>query len=382
MKDLWNWFWTSSNRLFFAGVLFIAGVVAWGSFNTFMEYTNRMDFCISCHEMEENVYADYKRTIHFQNGSGVRASCSDCHVPKEWGAKLVRKIKASRELVSTMTGKISTPEKFEEHRFEMAQNVWREMRANGSRECKNCHSYEAMHADKQSKRAQKAMNEAATTDVACIDCHKGIAHRLPRFDKVYEKWAVDVKKAVAANSLSASKAFVAASVNIHLEQNEASAVLAQVNPLSELEVLEKSGAWAKVKLNAWGRDDSFKLYAKAGPQYDVAMLESVEFDVVKQAEQRVDEETGLTWHKATLEGWVKYAGKLSDDSVVIKDYARKLWEADCGLCHTIYKTTGYSARDWTKHMKSMSFYSTLDNDQLILVLKFLQSQSSDVMAKK
>ena len=34
----------------------LIGVILWGGFNTGMEATNTMDFCISCHEMEENVY--------------------------------------------------------------------------------------------------------------------------------------------------------------------------------------------------------------------------------------------------------------------------------------------------------------------------------------
>ena len=39
----------------------IVGVIFWGGFNTSMEVTNTMDFCISCHEMEENVYQEYKK---------------------------------------------------------------------------------------------------------------------------------------------------------------------------------------------------------------------------------------------------------------------------------------------------------------------------------
>ena len=49
----------------------IVGVIVWGGFNTAMEATNTLDFCISCHEMEENVYQEYKKTIHYTNRSGV-----------------------------------------------------------------------------------------------------------------------------------------------------------------------------------------------------------------------------------------------------------------------------------------------------------------------
>ena len=53
------------------------GVLFWGGFNTAMEATNTQEFCISCHEMEVNVYQEYKGTIHDENSSGVRAGCPD-----------------------------------------------------------------------------------------------------------------------------------------------------------------------------------------------------------------------------------------------------------------------------------------------------------------
>ena len=59
----------------------VSGVVYWGVFNTAMEATNNLEFCISCHEMKDNVYLEYKESSHYKNRSGVRAVCSDCHVP-------------------------------------------------------------------------------------------------------------------------------------------------------------------------------------------------------------------------------------------------------------------------------------------------------------
>ncbi|NEU35619.1 cytochrome C, partial [bacterium LRH843] len=37
---------------------FIFGILFWGGFNTALEATNTEKFCIGCHEMEANVYAD------------------------------------------------------------------------------------------------------------------------------------------------------------------------------------------------------------------------------------------------------------------------------------------------------------------------------------
>src|SRR5688500_20368695 len=63
---------------------FGAGILFWGGFHTALEATNTLDFCISCHEMRDTVYREYVDTIHYSNRTGVRATCSDCHVPKDW----------------------------------------------------------------------------------------------------------------------------------------------------------------------------------------------------------------------------------------------------------------------------------------------------------
>ena len=159
------------------GLLFaIFGIIFWGGLNTGMEATNTMEFCISCHEMEENVYKEYQKTIHYANRSGVRATCSDCHVPDPWVHKVARKIQASREVVGKILGTIDTPEKFEAHRLRLAKNVWNAMKATDSRECRNCHDFTAMNKDNQKPRAQNQHVNALRDGQTCIDCHKGIAH--------------------------------------------------------------------------------------------------------------------------------------------------------------------------------------------------------------
>ena len=157
----------------------LGGIIFWGGFNTAMELTNTMEFCISCHEMEDNVYQEYKETIHFKNPSGVQVSCSDCHVPRPWIYKVIRKIKASSELYHKALGTIDTPEKFEAHRWVMANRVWKTMKETDSRECRNCHSFEGMDLSEQDRTARKKHSKAVDKGKTCIDCHTGIAHELP-----------------------------------------------------------------------------------------------------------------------------------------------------------------------------------------------------------
>jgi nitrate/TMAO reductase-like tetraheme cytochrome c subunit len=160
----------------------VFGVVLWGGFNTAMEATNTLAFCTSCHEMRDNVYVEYQKSAHYSNASGVRATCSDCHVPRDWGPKVWRKVQATNELFHHLLGTIDTPEKFNERREQLAQHVWTTMKANDSRECRNCHSWEAMDFHKQTPRSREKMEEGRAKGQTCIECHKGVVHTLPRRD--------------------------------------------------------------------------------------------------------------------------------------------------------------------------------------------------------
>lgn len=156
------------------------GIVFWGGLHTALEWTNREAFCIGCHEMYDNVYVEYQQTVHYSNRTGVRASCADCHVPREWGPKMVRKLQASRELWGTLTGSIDTREKFEARRLTLARREWRRMLANDSLECRNCHGLESMAGDRQSARSARQHELARDQGIGCIVCHQGIAHHLPQ----------------------------------------------------------------------------------------------------------------------------------------------------------------------------------------------------------
>jgi len=181
MRKIWQFISRPSPR-YALGILVvvggIGGILFWGAFNWALELSNTETFCISCHEMRDSVYEELKSTIHYTNRSGVRAICSDCHVPKQWIYKLKRKIQASlNELPKHLFGVYDTKEKFEAKRFELAQHVWAAMKANDSRECRNCHLMDSMDLEKQKPRARGQHESAKAEGETCIDCHKGIAHK-------------------------------------------------------------------------------------------------------------------------------------------------------------------------------------------------------------
>jgi cytochrome c-type protein NapC len=158
--------------LLIGGVLVIGGAAG-------LAWTNTEAFCVGCHEMKVNVGAEYKDTIHDRNRTGVRAICPDCHVPRQPGALIARKMAATFELWGHFTGVIDTKAKFEAERPKLAEHVWTRMLETDSIECRNCHTADKMDPEKQTEKAKARHAKARAEGSTCIECHFGIAHSEP-----------------------------------------------------------------------------------------------------------------------------------------------------------------------------------------------------------
>ncbi len=187
-NGLWSRLWRQPRQRFLLGipigavVFLVLGIVLTEGFHKSLALSNTQAFCTSCHEMQAFVYQEFKQSPHYSNVSGVRAKCADCHVPKSFLPKMQRKIQASfNEVPAWITGKIDTREEFEAHRAELAQRVWDRMKAHDSRNCRSCHTYEAMAKESQGRYARRkhSAEYREATGKTCIDCHKGVAHKLP-----------------------------------------------------------------------------------------------------------------------------------------------------------------------------------------------------------
>jgi cytochrome c-type protein NapC len=187
----------SSKKMWGLGAaIFVAGIIFYGIFGVVLEATNTTEFCTSCHSMKTNL-KEMQERVHYQSASGVAAGCADCHVPKSLGPKLWAKFMAAKDVFHEVIGTINTQEKYEAHRWDMANRVWAKMKASDSRECQDCHSFDSMDFPRQSRSASKqhskvkkardqlASGQDVTPEIqeqaakTCIDCHKGIAHEEP-----------------------------------------------------------------------------------------------------------------------------------------------------------------------------------------------------------
>ncbi|MDP5218901.1 pentaheme c-type cytochrome TorC [Ruegeria sp. 2205SS24-7] len=358
---------------------FITGIIFWGGFNTAMEFTNTEDFCIYCHEMEDNVYAELQETVHWENRTGVRATCPDCHVPHEWTNKVARKMQASKEVWGKVFGTINTPEKFEAKRDELARHEWARLEANGSLECRNCHDYDSMDWAAMSDEAVYYMRPAAELNTGCINCHKGIAHHLPQSSG--ESPVLVVLESKAVTDLEEGQQYFAIDA-VELFEDEALTQTAGSLELgAPVEVLARSGNKMQIRLAAWRKEKGFGrvLYHDFGLNMRKAVLNkdtATNAAIVHASETRNDDNTGLDWSEVTVDLWAVSRGFVKDEQV-LWDVAAESYASDCSTCHAQPDPEHFSANAWPAMFNGMVGFTNFDEAESKLVLTYLQKHSSD-----
>lgn len=366
-------------------VSFIAGVIFWGGFNTAMEYTNREEFCIGCHEMKDNVYVELQETVHWSNRTGVRAICSDCHVPHNWTDKIARKMQASKEVWGAIFGTINTPEKFEAKRLELAQHEWARFQANGSLECRNCHDYDSMDWDKMSAEARRFMQPAAERNQSCMDCHKGIAHHLPKQMNVDDPMLARLIQEASSVSLEVGETYYSAkSVDLFIDSKLAQqAGVLQV--ASEVTVLETRGDSVKLAIPAWRKEKGFGrvLYEGFGQNISSAVMskEAAQNEALMETRQTnvIDDLTGLPWAEVQVELWAEKGAYLASRETLWSTAGQTYRDA-CSVCHTEPAPEHFDANTWPAMFAGMVGFTNMNASTQELVLKYLQLHSSDYAA--
>lgn len=361
---------------------FIAGILFWNAFDAGLKYTNSEEFCTSCHTMGPNL-EELKETVHWKNRSGVRAYCSDCHVPHSFTNKIARKMQASREVLSHIMGDIDTPEKFEAKRLEMAQREWDRMSANNSKECRACHDYDSMDFDKMSIMAQMEMKSAAERDVSCIECHKGIAHKLPknmndgsRHPDLEKVLSIAKKENIKSHNIYHNVLPQALYADSSLDEEIGSLEVA-----TAVNVLEKSGNAEKVELVFWRKNKGYGRvwYEDFGLNIMSAILNkdvAQNSEKIEVLESKEDPLTGLEWQKVRAVAWVKEGG-LVNDVKPLWSFADENYNASCSVCHQQPLVDQFDTNTWPGIFNGMVGFTNLDKDSSALILKYLQLHSSN-----
>lgn len=199
---IWSRLWRRPRSKWLLGIplggflMLLLGAAGLGTTNYILHETSSTEFCLSCHSHELNLTDEYNASTHANNLYGVRAGCSDCHLPEihgNWFRYVATKIYVSKDIFREMAGAGSTREKWEADRGDMARHVWTEYRENKSEFCQHCHDPRHMLLEEQGRRAQRKHEDMGEAEGGCIDCHQGIVHALP------ENWR-DIWDDVVANT--------------------------------------------------------------------------------------------------------------------------------------------------------------------------------------
>ncbi|HDS1212396.1 TPA: pentaheme c-type cytochrome TorC [Shewanella algae] len=364
---------------------FIMGIVFWGGFNTALEATNTEAFCISCHSMESNPYQELQQTVHWSNHSGVRATCPDCHVPHDWSRKIARKMEASHDVWGWLFQTVNTPEKFEAKRLEMASREWKRFARDNSQACKNCHDYKSMKWDEMSALAQKQMKQAAEKDQSCIDCHKGIAHKLPDMGTARAPELIAEVGSGETSLQQGGKYFSALTKPLYLDDKSAEEA-GTLNVATEIKVLELKGKRVKIAIDGWRKKIGAGrvIYMDFGINILSAQLTkaAAETDgVIKTFEEKEDPMTGLKWQRVEAEIWTD-SDYLLTELAPLWGYARSTYASSCSVCHTQPDEHHFDANTWPGMFQGMLAFVNMDQDTQALVQKYLQQHSSTFSKEK
>ena len=175
-------------RLHWSVMLLIAlgialGVAAAGATTWMVNATSTDNFCATaCHSMQWAAAA-YTRSPHYANPHGVRASCADCHIPFEsrpatpfqyvFGTIFAKQRAGTHDAIAELRGTISTEEKWEARRPQLAADAEAWFRRTNYETCKGCHRLDAATGPALDTHA--SLIKAGAVD--CVECHADVGHK-------------------------------------------------------------------------------------------------------------------------------------------------------------------------------------------------------------
>ncbi len=362
-------------------VCLLLGAAGFYTAQVVIHTTSATEFCLSCHEMTIP-YKEYQQSKHYKNQFGVRAECADCHVPHGGIALIQAKVLAFKDVIGHVRGTIDTPEKYEEKRLEMAQNVWATMEKSDSRECRSCHSFDAMDSASQKEEAKSQHAKAQTDKQTCIACHRGVVHHKPDMSSLSRNALKQMQDAMTDQWKAGDTYYPMTVTTAYASPADDAEEAGLILPASPIKVVKVQGDWAEIEVTGWRQEDVDGLITAAkGHRIFQATLKEAGQSMVKTGQSWTDPDTEYKWTETTLTTWVKRA-KMTKDLQSLWTYASNTYTASCSSCHTAYGPEHFTANQWPSIIKSMERFAQMPRDENFLVVKYLQLGASDVTGKK
>ena len=162
-----RWFLT----LVVLAVLGLGVALSWAAMDTMIHVTGDHKFCSSCHS-HEPIGASYRESLHGGNNiGGGRATCSDCHIPKD-NALHYLWVKGVHGVVDPTMELLKDPLDIDWHgnRERRAEYVY-------DSSCLGCHLYlqEQTEGSRKAFRAHRRYFQDPD-DYSCVECHEHVGH--------------------------------------------------------------------------------------------------------------------------------------------------------------------------------------------------------------
>ncbi len=334
-------------------------------------------FCLSCHEMRDNVYPEFRKSVHAKNPSGVRADCASCHVPPETMAAVAVKLRSVKDVIAKIEGTIDTPEKFEKNRLRMAKAVWARMEAGNSAECRSCHveagfDYARFKKADDAKRMEKGLKEGQT----CISCHKGVAHAMPDMSSGYKAVFEELAAHAESGKKKPGKAYALATTPLFLSP-DAKKAAGKILPGAEYTVVENHGKMMEIRVDGWQQDGVDALiYGQMGKRIFQTALKKKARGKVERLETVTDPDTDIVWHKVSLTAFAP-GNHTIESKEKLWGYGSEMWSASCSSCHSATPPGHFTANLWIGNLKSMKPQLSLTKEEYRFLLAYLQNHASD-----
>lgn len=345
----------------------------WGT-QVVMHETGTPEFCVSCHSMS-HPQQEWEGSSHFANAKGIRAECADCHVPQEGWHYVKAKFIALKDIWYEMQGKLDSKEKYEEHRAEMAQRVWDNMKATDSETCRSCHSFDAMELSAQTKLAKQTHIDAKANGQTCIDCHKGIVHFLP---EVHADQTTAKSGAPKGGQITENTTLYATEM---VKAQGAKGGEVRLMPFAEVTEWQAQGDQIHGTLHGWQQVGAESVvYLDLGKRITVALVDEDARSNAQVLQTKHDDVTDSEWKEVNFAVNVTKE-KMSSDLTALNQYGNHLNQTNCSGCHAAIVADHYTANQWIGVVNSMKDRTSMTKDEVRAVTIYLQRNAKDMKAK-
>jgi trimethylamine-N-oxide reductase cytochrome c-type subunit TorC len=142
-------------------------------------------------------------------------------------------------------------------------------------------------------------------------------------------------------------------------------------------VLAVEGAFAKIAFAGWQREGTESaLYGRQGKRIVLASLDEAAMARLEAVGSVEDADTGQTWTEMRLEAWVPATGFLRDVKP-LWDYAARMYQDNCTLCHVLPRPDSYTVNAWVGHFNAMKRLTPLTEQEAGTLLTYLQTKARD-----